>query len=98
MIIIHALMQVDPAKREAFLAEAQHLLAATHAEEGNLSYELYEHAGVSNSFIMVETWRDSAAVEAHNASSHFQAFAGKAGEFLSAPLDVKVYGAEPVSK
>lgn len=97
MIIIHALMQVKPECREQFLAEVKPLIAATLSEEGNLAYELYQHAGQENAFIMVESWRDSAAVSSHNVSSHFTAFAAKAGDLLSAPLDVKVYNAEQVN-
>ncbi|MBT2293066.1 antibiotic biosynthesis monooxygenase [Paenibacillus albidus] len=98
MIIIHAGMQVNPERRVQFLAEVKELVAATHKEEGNLSYELYEQAGQENAFMMIETWRDGEAVAAHNASSHFTAFAGKAAEFLTAPLDVKVFNGELVSK
>ncbi|MHA6534479.1 putative quinol monooxygenase [Paenibacillus sp. BAC0078] len=98
MIIIHALMQVNPDREEQFLAEAKTLLAATHKEEGNLSYELYKHAEQENAYIMVEIWRDMEAVSSHNTSAHFTGFAGKAGEFLTAPLDVKVYNGELLSK
>lgn len=97
MIIIHAVMQVNPALKEKFLAEAKQLLAATRQEEGNLSYELYNHFEQDNTYIMVETWRDMEAVGSHNSSSHFTGFAAKAPEFLTAPLDVKVYNAEPAS-
>ncbi|KTD83311.1 putative quinol monooxygenase [Paenibacillus etheri] len=96
MIIIHAELKVNPERREQFLEESKTLLTATHAEEGNLSYELYENAGEANSFIMVETWRDAEAVSNHNTSPHFTTFSAKAGEFLAAPLDVKVFSAEQV--
>lgn len=98
MFIIHAVMQVNPAREEQFLAEAKLLLAATHQEEGNLSYELYKHAAQENIYIMVETWRDAEAMANHNTSPHFTGFAAKAAEFLTAPLDVKVYTAEPVQQ
>lgn len=98
MIIIHALLHVNPERETDFLETAKPLIAATHEEEGNISYELYKHAGDGNLYIMVETWRDQEAVAAHNASPHFTGFAAKAGEFLTAPLDVKVYTAEELSK
>ncbi|WNS41696.1 putative quinol monooxygenase [Paenibacillus sp. MMS20-IR301] len=98
MIIIHALLQVNPAREDEFLETAKSLVAATHEEEGNLSYELYKHAGGGNTYIMVEAWRDQAAVAAHNTSAHFTGFAAKAGEFLTAPLDVKLYNAEELSR
>ncbi|WP_379127809.1 putative quinol monooxygenase [Paenibacillus sp. sgz500958] len=96
MIIIHAVFQVKPERREQFLEEIKPLIAASVAEEGNLSYELYKHTEQEDKFIMVETWRDSAAVSEHNSSSHFTSFAAKAAEFLSAPLDVKVYNGTAV--
>lgn len=43
---------------------------------------------------MVEAWRDAAAVGSHNTSPHLTGFAAKAGEFLTAPLDMKVYNGE----
>ncbi|NQX48776.1 antibiotic biosynthesis monooxygenase [Paenibacillus tritici] len=98
MIIIHALLHVNPAREEEFLEAAKPMITATHEEEGNLSYELYKHAADGSLYIMVETWRDQAAVAAHNTSPHFTAFAARAGEFLSAPLDVKAYHAEELSK
>ncbi|AHV95414.1 putative quinol monooxygenase [Paenibacillus sabinae] len=94
MIIIHAKFYVNPEKREGFLAEVKPLIAESQAEEGNIYYDLYEQSEQKNVFIMVEAWRDSEAVKFHNATSHFTSFAGKAGEFLSAPLEVKLYNAE----
>ncbi|MDQ0195177.1 putative quinol monooxygenase [Paenibacillus wynnii] len=91
MIIIHAVFHVLPERQAQFLEEIKPLIAASVAEEGNQSYELYRHTEHENDFIMVETWRDSEAVSEHNASAHFTAFAAKAGTFLAAPLDVKVY-------
>lgn len=98
MILIHALLHVNPEREADFLEAAKPLIAATHEEEGNLSYELYKHAVDGNLYIMVEAWRDQAAVAAHNTSPHFTGFAAKAGEFLTAPLDVKVYTAEEMSR
>lgn len=98
MFIIHAVMQVNPEREELFLAEAKSLVTATHEEEGNISYELYKQANGESTYIMVETWRDAEAMAFHNTSPHFTGFAAKAGEFLTAPLDVKVFNAEPVTK
>ncbi|WP_342564100.1 putative quinol monooxygenase [Paenibacillus sp. FSL R7-0345] len=98
MIIIHATLQVNPEREAEFLAEADALLAATHQEEGNVSYELYRHTSRSNVFIMVEEWRDAEAVAGHNASPHFTGFAAKAAGFLTAPLEAKVYQGEPLGQ
>ncbi|MCZ8520483.1 MULTISPECIES: putative quinol monooxygenase [Paenibacillus] len=96
MIIIHAHMEVQPAKEEAFLQQIQSLLAASQAEEGNLSYELLKHTGREHAYTMVEVWRDGEAVAQHNGSAHFQSFIAEAKGFLSAPLAVKAFQGSPL--
>lgn len=46
----------------------------TRAEEGNVSYELHKDVKNPFKYVMVEVWRDLAAIESHNASAHFGAF------------------------
>ncbi|GKS10900.1 monooxygenase [Paenibacillus chitinolyticus] len=96
MIIIHAAMRLQPGKDDAFLKEILPLVEASRGESGNVSYDLYKHAEKEYAYTMVEVWKDQQAVNSHNSSAHFTAFTGKAGEFLAAPLDVKVYAAEAV--
>lgn len=98
MLIIHASIKVNPAKKAAFLEEVKPLLAASQAEEGNISYDLYEQAGQDGSFLMVEVWKSPEAIELHNNSAHFKGFTAKAPEFLIAPLSIDVYSGEPVRK
>jgi quinol monooxygenase YgiN len=94
MIIIHASLQIDAAKTEEFLQEAEGLLAASRAEEGNISYDLFQEAGIPTSYKMVEVWQSPEAIDFHNKSSHFQAFSAKARAFLTAPLKLDIYKAE----
>ena len=98
MIIIHAELQVNPVKQEAFLNEVATLIEEARKEEGNLSYTLTKEIDKESTYKMIEAYEDMAAVEKHNQSSHFQAFVGKAPEYLVAPLDVKVYDATEVQK
>ncbi|WP_445490818.1 putative quinol monooxygenase [Niallia sp. 03133] len=94
MIIIHAVFNVNPEKRDGFLAAMKPLIAGSQAEAGNISYQLYEDVDALNTFIMVEKWKDEQAVKAHNQESHFTNFVVKAEEFLSEPLDVAKFSAE----
>ncbi|PFN20351.1 putative quinol monooxygenase [Bacillus cereus] len=96
MIIIHAIFQVDPAKQQSFLEEIQPLLHGSREESGNVSYDLYKDTEKESTYTMVEVWKDEAAVAAHNTSEHFTSFVSKAAQFLTAPLDIKVYGGELV--
>lgn len=96
MIIIHAIFQVDPAKQQSFLEEIQPLLHGSREESGNVSYDLYKDTGKESVYTMVEVWKDEAAVASHNTSEHFTSFVSKASQFLTAPLDIKVYSGERV--
>lgn len=66
MKVINAIFFIKAEQRENFLADAKVLLASARAEEGCLAYELYESFEEANKFVMVENWRDAAAIEAHN--------------------------------
>ncbi|MGM0851279.1 MAG: putative quinol monooxygenase [Bacillota bacterium] len=98
MIIIHAEFHINPIKEQAFLEEIRPLVAASRAEEGNISYDLMKDTERDSVYTMVEVWRDAAAVENHNASEDFSSFVGRAPEYLAAPLDVKIYEGNKVEK
>ncbi|MEW4282290.1 putative quinol monooxygenase [Priestia koreensis] len=93
MIAIQAYMTVRPEKREEFIKNVTEVIEASRKEEGNISYMLTTKVENENEFVMLEEWKDQAAIEAHNTSAHFQKFAGSAKEFLAAPLEVKHYQA-----
>ncbi|HEK9099140.1 antibiotic biosynthesis monooxygenase [Bacillus pfraonensis] len=96
MIIIHAVFQVDSAKQQAFVEEIRPLIRASREENGNVSYDLYKDTEKENVYTMVEVWQDAEAVAGHNTSEHFTSFVKKANQFLTAPLDIKVYDAQLV--
>lgn len=66
-------------KEEEFIKAAQPLINGTRAEEGNLSYNLYQNPSNPASFLFYEEYKDNHAMDVHAASAHFQAF-GKAIE------------------
>jgi quinol monooxygenase YgiN len=91
MIIIHAGFHINPLKEQAFLEDIQTLVTASRTEEGNISYDLMKDTEKESVYTMVEVWKDTAAVEAHNSSEHFTSFVGRAPEYLAAPLDVNIF-------
>ncbi|MES9700216.1 MULTISPECIES: putative quinol monooxygenase [Bacillus] len=91
MIIIHAIFQVNPAKQQSFIEEIQPLIHGSREESGNVSYDLYKDTEKESVYTMVEVWKDETAVASHNTSEHFTSFVSKASQFLTAPLDIKVY-------
>ncbi|MFY7750300.1 MAG: putative quinol monooxygenase, partial [Exiguobacterium acetylicum] len=69
MIAIEAKLEVQPAKREEFLAATKTLVEASRAEAGNIGYDLFQSTEDENVFMMIEKWEDQAAIEAHNTSA-----------------------------
>lgn len=96
MIIVHANLFIKPEQEAVFLEEVKSLLAATRAEEGNVSYELMKSTEQEHKYTMVELWKDMEAAGAHNASAHFTAFTHKAKELLAAPMELQIFSGEPL--
>ncbi|MDO3411648.1 putative quinol monooxygenase [Saccharibacillus sp. CPCC 101409] len=97
MIIVHAEFQVDPTKEEAFVNDLKPLIAASQAEEGNISYSLHKSVDREHVYTMVELWRDREATGIHNQSEHFTSFVAKAGQYLTAAPEIKAFEGEPLS-
>ena len=68
MIIVGGRFEVDPAQRDAFLAERLEVMRTSRGEEGCLEYTFaadpLETAGV----ILFERWESQAALDAHLAA------------------------------
>lgn len=93
---LHAVATIPAsAGSEAAVRTALTTLAeATRAEEGCLSYALYESAAAPGTFVTVERWTDQAALEAHLATPHVAAaFAAAEGHLAG---EVAVHPLAPV--
>lgn len=94
MIIIHAEFHVRPEAREFFLTETVPLIAGSKLEKGNISYNLYEDVSASNTFMMIEEWKNNQAVDTHNKSPHFTAFIAKSHVLFDQPAVIQRFSAE----
>jgi quinol monooxygenase YgiN len=74
MLVLHAFIKVDPNQREEYLGHARQVMEGSKAEEGCNSYHLYEDTLMPNNFVMVEEWKDTAALEYHFGTAHYKAF------------------------
>lgn len=91
MIRIVATFRVRPDAVEEFRALAVDLVEGSRAEDGNLTYDLCVSRDDTASFVMLETWRDDAAIEAHNASAHFTALVPRMVDLCAEPPSVVQY-------
>ena len=60
-----ATIPAKPEAADAIREALKTLVAATQAEEGCLSYELFESASAPGTFVTVERWTDQAALDAY---------------------------------
>ena len=77
---IVAEFKVKPECVAQFAATAKELVLASQAEEGNITYTLNACAEDPETFTFIEIWKDLDAIEAHNASAHFQKFVPLLGD------------------
>ncbi|HBX56254.1 putative quinol monooxygenase [Pseudomonas sp. UBA2684] len=58
------------------------LVAASRQEAGCLQYDLHRHQDNPQRFIMIEQWQNSAALNEHQNTAHYQHFGSTCGERL----------------
>ena len=68
--------------------ELRHLVAPTRAEEGCLRYDLHESTTEPGWFLLYETWKSEADLDAHFRTPYLQAFFSLAPEFLDGPSEI----------
>ncbi len=68
--------------KQALLA----LVGPTRGEAGCLNYDLHQSHADPAVFLFHENWTSQAALDAHSASPHIQAFRARAGELLAGPV------------
>lgn len=72
MIKIVAKMLVKEGEVEHFKEIAKELVEKSAAEEGNVHYSLNQDINNPRMLAFIEFWKDQAALDAHNATEHFQ--------------------------
>ncbi len=83
MLLVTARITTQPGAKDQLLPAAQRMVEATRQEDGCLSYELLESTETPDSYVMLETWRDRAALDQHMVAPAMAAFGGEAGPHLT---------------
>ena len=89
MISIVAKFEVNPGEEEKFLNLVTQLSEASNAEDGCIEYILHKDVSKSHTYCIIEKWRDQAAIDFHNSSTHFTTIVPKITDIAKA--DVSVY-------
>lgn len=85
MIHVLAFITCHPGKRDEVLAAFRENMPAVHAEDGCIEYQpVVDAPGVPfaapagpDTFVVIEKWRDAAALGAHAAAPHMKAYGAK---------------------
>ena len=89
--IISAQVFIKPDKVDAFLAATKDLVEKSRAEEGCISYTLYQDPQDRTKFLFFEEWKNQAAVDYHFSTEHFIGFGSLLDEIASAPPVITIF-------
>lgn len=87
-VVVVATVQVKPGSEDAALAALETAIAATHGEEGCLSYALHRDYENPQRFVMVERWASREALEAHFGTPHLGALFAALPDLVAAPPEI----------
>lgn len=89
--IIEAKIFIKPGSEAEFIEAAKYIIEKTNNEEGCIFYQLYQDPYVKTNFIMVEKYKNQAAVEFHFAQDYFSEFGKRIANMTSQPGEIMVY-------
>ncbi|MEJ6400831.1 putative quinol monooxygenase [Nicoliella lavandulae] len=84
MIVVNVRLTVDPNKRTDYLAFIDNLVKNSLNDEGNLAYGHYQDVNNENQYLILEHWKDQAALDAHLKTPHLINFKEHIGEYTTA--------------
>jgi autoinducer 2-degrading protein len=89
--IIAAKIYIKPEKIKEFTKMFQGMIDSTLKEPGCTGYQLFQSPYEGSSFLVYETYKNQAAIDAHFAASYFKSFGDKVGPLTSKPTEIVIY-------
>jgi len=90
MVSVIAKIPVQADKVDSFLAALQELTASVAQEPGAVLYTANRASSEPNTIVIMERYRDKAALDAHSSSPYLKAFFARMPEFLAGKPEVSV--------
>jgi quinol monooxygenase YgiN len=84
---IHTLL----GRREELLELLRDTQERSREELGCVSYDFAEAVGDPGRFVVVEEWRDAAAMESHFRSGAYSDYQARIGDLLARPSEVRIH-------
>jgi len=83
-------VEVAPEKKDATAALLRQLADDSRKDPGAVRIEVLQRTAPSNQFMILETWKDQQALDAHGAAAHTKQFHDKIAPMLIAPIDDRI--------
>lgn len=90
MLTVIAKLPVKEGKMEEALAIFTELIAKVATEDGTVMYSLNKDKANPNLLVVVEQYKDKAALDFHSATPHFKAFFAASGAFIGGKPELSV--------
>jgi quinol monooxygenase YgiN len=86
---IHLISYIDvaPAAKEQAASLLRPLAEASRKDAGNMLFQILQRTAPAHQFVIVATWKDQQALDAHEAAAHYKQFRSKLDPLLIGPVD-----------
>ena len=98
MLIVSGIISVEAADHDKMVELIAPLVAATTAEEGNLSYGFYADPASPGVFRVYEEWDNADAMGAHMGTDHMATFLGGMGGLAVTGTELYQHTVEETSR
>ena len=98
MVYVIATLTVKSEMKAELFAAAKDCIAATRAEKGCISYDLFESTTDPDKLVFVEQWESAEHLPQHSKSDHMRAFGRVAVKCFAAPVQIQIITPEKVEK
>jgi quinol monooxygenase YgiN len=89
-MMIIANLVIKPEKVKDFTEAAKEIIELSNKEAGCSFYQLYQNPYDNSKFVFVEEYTNQAAVDAHFATEHFNAFGPRIGDMIVGAPEIKI--------
>jgi quinol monooxygenase YgiN len=98
LLIAHADLAVQIPQRAAAEAAMTELQGAASAQEGCLSFAFAEVVGEPGRYVVLESWRDRDALEAHFRTAAYREYQTTISALLVRETSFELFRAEPLAR
>lgn len=85
LLHVHVNVAVKPGQSDAFVAATRENARNSRQEAGVVRFDLLQHQGQPDRFVLIEIYRDEAAAAAHKQTEHYATWRDTVAEMMAEP-------------